>query len=51
MPPPKGGSGEPQPLRRIELALDVPTEDGDTVVRLLTNLAPEAMDACTIARL
>jgi IS4 transposase len=51
MPAPEGCSGEPQPLRRIELALDVPTEDGDTVVRLLTNLAPEAMDACTIARL
>jgi hypothetical protein len=51
MPPHEGGSGEPQPLRRIELALDVPTEDGDTVVRLLTNLAPEAMDAGTIARL
>jgi IS4 transposase len=50
-PVPEGCSGESQPLRHIELALDVPTEDGDTGVRLLTNLAPEAMDACTIARL
>lgn len=51
MPPPEGCSGESLRLRRIELALDVPTEDGDTVVRLLSNLPPEAMDACTIARL
>jgi hypothetical protein len=51
MPPPQGECGELRALRRIELTLDVPTEDGDTVVRLLSNLAPEAMDACMIARL
>jgi IS4 transposase len=50
LPPPEGEGGEPRALRRIELTLDVPTEDGDTVVRLLSNLAPEAMDACTMAR-
>lgn len=37
-------------LRRIELRLDAPTDDGDTVVRLLSN-APQAFDACTIAQL
>jgi hypothetical protein len=37
-------------LRRIEVLLDAPTEDGDTVIRLLTNLPPE-IDALTIARL
>lgn len=32
-----GGS---MPMRRIELHLDHPTEDGDTVIRILSNLPP-----------
>ena len=40
-------NGDQQPLQRIEMALERPTEEGDMVVRLRTNLAPEAMDACT----
>lgn len=52
LPPPEGESGPTYSgLRRIVLTLDAPTEDGETAVRLLTNLAPEAMDACAIARL
>jgi hypothetical protein len=38
-------------LRRIELELDHPTEDGDTLIRLLTNLPAQHFDACTVARL
>jgi IS4 transposase len=37
-------------LRRIEVMLDTPTTDGDTVIRLLTTL-PGAVDACTVAQL
>jgi IS4 transposase len=37
-------------LRRIEVVLDTPTTDGDTVIRLLTTL-PVAIDACTVAQL
>lgn len=37
-------------LRRIEVELDTPTEDGDTVVRLLTTL-PAAVRARAVARL
>lgn len=37
-------------FRRIELALDEPTEDGDTTLRILTNLGDD-VDALTIARL
>ncbi len=51
LPPPEGQHGQPRALRRIELTLDVPTEDGDTVVRLLTNLDAQDMDGCTVARL
>jgi len=32
-------------LRRIELHLDEPTEDGDTCIRLLTNVPAERMGA------
>ena len=39
-----------QPWRRIELQLDQTTEDGDTVLRLWSNL-PQAVDAQQIARL
>lgn len=38
-------------LRRIELELDTPTTDGDTRIRLLTNLPSERFDACFVARL
>jgi IS4 transposase len=37
-------------LRRIEIQLDEPTEDGDTVIRLLTTL-PRSVQARAIARL
>lgn len=37
-------------LRRIELELDAPTEDGDTLLRLLTTL-PARVSACRIAEL
>lgn len=43
-------SGRMLRIRRIELLLDVPTEDGDTIIRLLTNL-PDEIDALTVARL
>jgi IS4 transposase len=42
--------GGTRPLRRIEVALDTPTEDGDTVLRLLTTL-PAAVRARAVARL
>ena len=42
-----GASG---PWRRIELALDTPTEAGESVIRLWSNL-PEQIDARQIARL
>lgn len=38
-------------LRRIELHLEHPTEDGDTVIRLLTNLPPRAFRATKVADL
>jgi IS4 transposase len=37
-------------LRRIEVELDAPTTDGDTVIRLLTTL-PAEVDACAVAQL
>lgn len=39
------------PLRRIELQLDEPTEDGDTCIRLLTNVPAERMGAQEVAGL
>jgi IS4 transposase len=45
------GAEEPLAARRIELELDHPTEDGDTTIRLLTNLPEERFDACAVARL
>ena len=44
-------AGEMLALRRIELELDQPTEDGDTLIRLLTNLPAERFDAAEVARL
>lgn len=43
-------AGAQAPWRRIELALDQPTEDGDTAIRLWSNL-PEAVGAQRIAEL
>jgi IS4 transposase len=37
-------------LRRIEVVLDEPTTDGDSVIRMLTTL-PAAVDACAVAQL
>jgi hypothetical protein len=37
-------------LRRIEVVLDEPTTDGDTVIRMLTTL-PATVEACTVAQL
>jgi IS4 transposase len=42
---------QPLVLRRIEVRLKHPTEDGDTVIRLLTNLPASEFSACEIARL
>jgi IS4 transposase len=44
-------AGQPLALRRIELHLDSPTEDGDTVIRLLTNLPRSRFTARKVARL
>jgi IS4 transposase len=43
-------AGAPVPWRRIELALDTPTEAGEGVIRLWSNL-PERVEARQIARL
>lgn len=45
------GSSAPLELRRIELHLDKPTEDGDTVLRLLTNLPVKTFSASRVASL
>lgn len=42
--------GQPVPWRRIELALDVPTEDGETTIRLWSNL-PDEVSAGRIGEL
>jgi IS4 transposase len=47
---PTGALGPALALRRVEVELDTPTEDGDTVVRLLTTL-PADVDARTVAAL
>ena len=44
-------AGDTLSLRRIELELDEPPEDGDTMIRLLTNLPTKDFDACAVARL
>lgn len=38
-------------LRRVELHLDEPTEDGDAVIRVLTNLPPDRMSGAECANL
>ncbi|NVJ24032.1 transposase [Myxococcus sp. AM011] len=45
------GAGGAMRLRRIEIELDTPTDDGDTVIRLLTNVPAERKRATTLARL
>lgn len=44
-------SGQPLRLRRVEVHLDHPTEDGETTIRLLTNLPKSHFTARKIARL
>ena len=44
-------AGQPLALRRIELHLDSPTEDGESVIRLLTNLPKSHFTARKVARL
>jgi len=46
-----GTAGQTVTLRRFELHLDKPTDDGETVIRLLTNLPKERFGARAIARL
>ena len=43
--------GKQLPLRRVELHLDEPTEDGETLIRLLTNVPAERMSALQVAGL
>ncbi len=44
-------SGSPVLLRRIELRLNKPTEDGETIIRLLTNLPASEFSSLALARL
>lgn len=44
-------SGSPVLLRRIELRLTQPTEDGERIIRLLTNLPASEFSALELARL
>jgi IS4 transposase len=44
-------AGSPVLLRRIELRLNQPTEDGEMIVRLLTNLPAAEFSALALARL
>src|SRR5262249_54866161 len=43
--------GETLRIRRVTVALDQPTTDGDTEIDVLTNLPPKQADAPTIAEL
>lgn len=45
------GAGHTIALRRMELHLDTPTEDGDTVIRLLTNLPRARFNGSKVVRL
>ena len=47
----KAAAGQTVRLRRIELRLSEPTEDGETVIRILTNLPRSRFSARAIARL
>jgi IS4 transposase len=44
-------AGQPLTLRRIELHLDEPTEDGETVIRMLTNLPESDFTPAEVAQL
>jgi hypothetical protein len=44
-------AGQPLVLRRIELQLDSPTQDGDSVIRMLTNLPASPFTAQKIEHL
>ena len=44
-------AGKQLSLRRIEVHLDEPTEDGETLIRLLTNVPAERMSALEVAEL
>lgn len=44
-------AGQKLKLRRIKLELDTPTEDGDTVIRILTNVPQNKMGAQEVATL
>jgi hypothetical protein len=44
-------AGRQLELRRIELHLDEPTEDGEMLIRLLTNVPAERMSALEVAEL
>jgi IS4 transposase len=41
----------PLELRRVEVHLDEPTEDGETVIRILTNVPEERLSALEVAEL
>lgn len=45
----ESATGQTIALRRVELHLDTPTEDGDTVIRLLTNLPRSQFSARKVA--
>lgn len=47
----KDETGRTLALRRVELHLDEPTDDGDAVIRMLTNVPAERLDAREVARL
>jgi IS4 transposase len=44
-------AGRTMPVRRITVVLDTPTRDGETEIRILTDLAADIADAVTIAGL
>ena len=46
-----GPDGDELPARRVRLALDTPTRDGDGVIEILTNLPAEAARAAVVAEL
>jgi hypothetical protein len=47
----RGEGGQELPLRQVVVHLEKPTRDGETEIRILTNLPGEAADAGTVAEL
>jgi hypothetical protein len=47
----RGEAGRELPLRQVVVRLEKPTRDGETEIRILTNLPAEAADALTVAEL